>query len=248
MKQSLPQSVATRVLDFLFPPLCALCRNPLDTTTTPSPVLLCESCLESLPISTGTLCRACGAPVGPHARSDKCPHCRNDRFAFSGAVTLGVYGGTLRNGCIMGKSPNGIPTLAALTRLLLQIRGDALRDFRADWIAPVPEHWRTRWSRFHNPAEAIARILARELRVPLGHRLLAKRRHTPSQVTLPATGRRANLRGAFRPAVPSAVRGTRVLLVDDVMTTGSTVQACSRALKEAGTEEIFVAALARGLG
>lgn len=247
MKQSLHQSAA-RMLDFLFPPLCALCRDSLDATTASSPVLLCDSCRESLPVSTGILCSACGAPVGPYAPSRKCHHCRNDRFAFSGAVTLGVYGGTLRDACLMGKSPDGIPALAALTRLLLQVRGDALRDFRPDWIVPVPEHWRKRWRRPHNPAEAVARVLARELRVPVGHRLLAKHRHTPSQVTLPATGRRTNLRGAFRAAVPSAVRGTRVLLVDDVMTTGATVQACSRALKAAGADEIFVAALARGLG
>ena len=115
-------------------------------------------------------------------------------------------------------------------------------------ILPVPLHARRLWARRYNQSAELARILGRSAGKPVNFEVLLRARHTPSQGAMPsARARRRNMRGAFRvaPGHKSAIAGRNILLIDDVLTTGATVDACARTLKRAGAAKVFVLALAR---
>jgi predicted amidophosphoribosyltransferase len=135
-----------------------------------------------------------------------------------------------------------------LGELLWQRHADALRSAEVGCVLPIPHHWSERFTRAHNPAATLARVLARRLHVPAGEHILRKARRTPPQTTLTATQRRTNVRGAFIVRRPAVVAGTTVLLVDDVLTTGSTSHEAAKVLRRAGVARVVVAVLARGLG
>jgi ComF family protein len=135
--------------------------------------------------------------------------------------------------------------IAPLAEPLGRMMGSAFpRDERFDAIVPMPLHWQRRWSRGFNQAELLARALSKQTGLPV--RLLVRRkRSTAAQAGLTNAGRRANVRGAFEVRRANSVRGLRILLIDDVFTTGATAGACAGALKRAGAERVAVLALAR---
>jgi ComF family protein len=119
-----------------------------------------------------------------------------------------------------------------------------LRAVGADVVIPVPLYWMRRWRRGYNQSAALARALAGRLGLPYRPRWLRRIRHTPPQTLQSPAGRRVNVRGAFRASPFAALQGKVVLLVDDVVTTGSTASEAARALRAAGAQRIVVAALA----
>ncbi len=132
-----------------------------------------------------------------------------------------------------------------LAKPLSGFLADALpRDQRFDAIVPVPLHWRRRWQRGFNQSELLARALARRTGVPVLPALW-RTRATPAQAGLSNTRRRQNMAAAFDCRRPERVQGKRLLLIDDVMTTGSTATACAGALKRAGAAGVSLLTLAR---
>lgn len=251
-QHSLGGRLWSAAVSFVFPPSCPLCSatigEPRDADD-PGESRLCGDCRRELAPSSRNDCLRCGAPVGPHLdTSEGCIHCREDFFAFDRAVSLGVYDGPLRAACLRSKQPQGGPVAAALAEELWQRRREVLMGFGANLVIGVPQHWWQRLTRPHAPAATVAHCLARRLRLPAAHPILAKRKRTPLQASLMPDERRRNLRDAFRVVEPKRLAGATVLLVDDVLTTGTTAHRCSRALREAGAERVFVAVIARGLG
>lgn len=237
------------LLDLVYPPMCACCQSALTIEDESEDSRLCDSCLTELDFWTGAHCRQCGAAVGPNLEGQaKCRFCRKDRFAFSETVALGQYKNELKRAVLAGKDAAGEPLLGELARCLFSIREEQFRTMELDLVIPVPQHWKTRLKSSHNSAEVLATRLAAELRLPISTHVLRKVRTTPAQASLTPTERRKNLHGAFRTRFAGRIRGKRILLVDDVLTTGSTAHLCARTLKQAGAAEIFVAIVARGLG
>jgi ComF family protein len=118
-------------------------------------------------------------------------------------------------------------------------------DVSPEVIIPVPLHSRRIRQRGFNQAILIGELLSKEWNIPLERRLLRRIRWTEPQVNLAATERAANVKGAFAVDDPGKVKGRRIILIDDVLTTGSTVSECSKVLKKAGAEAVFVATVAR---
>src|SRR5262249_39585107 len=124
-----------------------------------------------------------------------------------------------------------------------------LRDLHADCVIPVPLHWRRYWGRGYNQSAALAQALAARLHMPCRPRWLRRIRNTPKQTDSQSpTERRANVRGAFQGRSCAELRGKAVLLVDDVLTTGSTASEAAHALRLAGAKRVVVAVLARAQG
>jgi ComF family protein len=160
---------------------------------------------------------------------------------FDAAYCFGEYEGALRRLIHLYKYGN-VQTLAGPLSDLLSA---ALpRDQRFDAVAGVPLHWRKRWHRGFNQAELLAKSLARRSGIPCV-RALRRARATRTQAGLSNSGRRANVARAFRARRGPPLAGKRILLVDDVMTTGSTGAACAAALKRAGAAYVALLTIAR---
>jgi ComF family protein len=180
----------------------------------------------------------------PLDEEGRCALCRFSLRGFDVAYCFGAYEGVLRQLIHIYKYGK-VRTLAhPLADLLMRALA---RDERFDLVTAVPLHWRRRWQRGFNQAELLAREIARRSGIPFG-RTLRRLRATAAQAGLSNTARRRNVAAAFAcTRIPRAValEGRRVLLVDDVMTTGSTAAACARALKSAGAARVSLLTVAR---
>ncbi|MBI3681397.1 MAG: ComF family protein [Acidobacteria bacterium] len=206
---------------------------------------MCESCLaEPGPLSADFFCAACRTPfLTPHPLDEAglCGLCRRGLNGFDFAYSYGFYDGTLRKLIHLFKY-TGIETLA---RPLAGYLAVALpREDRFDWIVPVPMHWRRRWARGFNQSALLARELARRTGLKMAA-VLRRNRPTPPQAGLSQHERRRNVAHAFTVRRAGPVQGGRVLLVDDVLTTGATASACAAVLKRAGARHVSVLTVAR---
>ena len=228
--------------DPFWPRSCRICATRLHD---PSDVCLCRPCVSVLTTDPHVTCPRCSSTVGPHTDlSSGCPRCRNERYRFQSVTRLGVNGGELRAAILDIKRPGGEELAEDLGTLFAATRGGLVLGSQPQVVVPVPLHWTRWWTRRHNPAEGIARGLANRLGLPLNTRAIRRVRSTPRQATATPTERRKNLIGAFRPTRLPGLLGLRVLLVDDVLTTGATADATTEAVYAAGAAQVDVAVLA----
>lgn len=146
------------------------------------------------------------------------------------------------------KRPSEDPLARGMVGLLWARSGPAIADWRADVLVPIPMHWRRRAARGANCPETIAAELARRLKAPISSGILRRTKATRPQGPLSPPSRRENLRGAFRLVGGEVFRGARVLLVDDILTSGATCDEAAKLLRKAGAAAIGVAVIGRGTG
>lgn len=236
-------------IDFLFPPTCQLCGKDLGELSESSTLQLCTECRAQLLMRVQERCQVCSAFAGPNLdTSTGCGHCRTERYAFRSVSSLGNYDGPLRTAILAGKLQRRPEVLTALTRLLVKLDRERILDCQPDLILPIPHHWTDRILRSTAASETIAIRLSQTLKLPLDRHILRKIRRTPQQSQLNPSSRRQNLRNAFGLGRGVDLQGVRVLLVDDVLTTGTTCQRATRVLLTGGAESVNVVVLARGVG
>ena len=230
------------LLDVVLPPRCLGCGAAVE-----SQGRLCAGCWRALTFLAPPQCRLCGYPL-PHALPDAplCGACAVEPPAFDRARAALRYDEGARSLILAFKHADRTDSAPAFGRWLARAGAELLAT--ADLIAPVPLHrWRL-LRRGYNQAAVLARALARETGLPLAPDLLQRRRATRSQQGLSGQARLANITvGAFRPHPwhHGRLRGRRVVLVDDVLTTGATVGACAQVLRKAGATAVDVLTLAR---
>lgn len=230
--------------DFLYPPHCLWCEEMVNSHT-----YFCDSCHASLILNEDQArCRRCSAPTGPHLNTaENCIHCRADPYAFENVISLGPHDDELKHACRLVKAATGSLLTHALTvQLWEQLNRDSDRA-KVDLIVPVPHHWSERLFHSHFPSELAAQSLSLLSSIPVESKAVRKVRKTPKQTDLTPTERRKNLRDAFQ-ATSSIVSGKTILLVDDVLTTGTTAHQATKALLSAEASQVFVAVLSRGIG
>ena len=179
------------------------------------------------------------------AHTGPCPNCRGRKLNYDEARALGLYDGLLRQAVLKIKHAYYDPLAADLGRRLADRVAHRPFSQPPALVAPVPMYWLQRLWRGTNAAQAVAQSVAAELGLPLANHLLVCRRWLRKQSTLKTAERRRNVRQAFRASWRYNIRGARILLVDDVMTTGATAHEAARALKAAGASAVLVAAVAR---
>lgn len=170
-----------------------------------------------------------------------CSLCRSGLQGFDRAASFGFYDGHLRSLIHLFKYSQMRPLAGKLSQLLER----ALPiDDRYDAIVSVPLHWRRRWQRGFNQADLLAREVSKRRRIPVLN-ALRRTKATVNQSGLTSAARRLNIAGAFQPRPGVNLQGKKVLLIDDVFTTGATAGACARALKKAGAGSVSLLTLAR---
>ena len=235
-----------RVLDVLLPPQCLACGTLVEASGVEAPGALCADCWPRLAFIAGPHCARCGLPF-EYAVGDGavCGSCHRTPPAFERARAVLAYDDASRPLVLAFKHGDRTDTAPTLARWMARAGAALLAE--ADCVAPVPLHWTRLAARRFNQAALLSRALARQAGPTHLPDLLERRRRTPSQGGLGRRQRRENLRGAFRvrPRMRRRVAGARVLLVDDVLTTGATAEACARVLRRAGAASVDVLTLAR---
>ncbi len=206
---------------------------------------MCPACLaEPEPLIAEYFCVACRMPFVnrfPLDETGRCALCRLGLQGFDAVYSYGSYEGTLRELVHLYKYDGVRPLARTFGKFLAQALP---REASFDVIVPMPLHWWKRWQRGFNQSDLLAREIGKKWGVPVRN-VIRRRRATRPQAGLTNAKRRANVRGAFRLARSRSVEGMRVLLVDDVVTTGATASAGARVLKRAGAAHVALLALAR---
>ncbi len=233
---------ASALLDLLLPRACLACRALLPEGPWP---YLCPACLGRLEPLSPSPCPVCAGPLGPHAPVSACPDCRRVGPRFAAAIAVGRYEGLLAE--LVPRMKYGRD--AALSWPLGDLLADTLRIWPpargAGVVVPVPMAFWRRVRRGFNQAELIGREVALRLGLRFAPRALRRVGRRPAQAGLALTRRLAGPRGAFAARGREEVAGRRVLLVDDVLTTGATASDAARALLRAGAKDVVVGVVAR---
>jgi predicted amidophosphoribosyltransferase len=188
--------------------------------------------------------------LGPNQRpGPQCAHCYQDRFAFSRVWSLGRFEGTLRLAVLRAKSRYGGLLTSALADLLFDEFRTEWEDDRPDVVLPVPHHWTEKLGVDHFASQTAAERLALRLNCDFTNGVIVKQKRTRRQATLVPSDRRRNLADAFRLRHRDHIAGRKVMLVDDVLTTGTTAHRLASLLRrKGGAIDVRVCVIARGLG
>lgn len=208
---------------------------------------ICPTCKAQMRPLSHPLCQVCGIPFVGVGDDHLCGACLKNPPSFDVARAGFLYEGHCRELIHTFKYQNKIHLRRPLVLLVLESLSEFIVSQRPDLVLPVPLHKRRLRSRGFNQAVLLGELLAREFHLPLERRALQRVRWTEPQISLSADERRENVKGAFSVTDCAAVAGKRVMIVDDVLTTGSTVEECSRMLKRAGAAEVMVVTVARAV-
>jgi len=239
------KAILTGIADIVFPPRCPLCQAVLHDH---GAALFCDACNRQIRRIGTPFCPACGLPFQTHEGPNHlCGECVLRPKAFSAARAAGPYETLLLEAVhrfkYLGKS--------ALGKILGRfMAGQDYPDFAIasyTLIVPVPLHVKRLRERTFNQSLILARAIARKYAMALDFTSLKRHCWTQPQITLGKTDRQANVKGAFRIDHPERIAGEKILLIDDVYTTGSTLDECARLLVKNGAADVGVLTLARAI-
>lgn len=223
-------------LNLLLPRVCLLCSDIVEDEG------FCEKCFDNIKLIKSPLCRRCGMPfISQETEDHLCGACIKKRRPFSIARSIGIYEGVLLE-AVQRLKYNGKTSLA---RPLAKLMTKEFSMTNYNLIVPVPLHKTRLKERGFNQSLLLARELSKLYNLPIDYLNLRKIRATDPQVNLKGKERIANIKGAFAVKNGAGFKNKKILLIDDVYTTGATVIECSKVLKKAGAKTVDVLTLAR---
>jgi ComF family protein len=244
--RGLLREAAGGIVALAFPDDCRVCARPLEE---PSRIPLCAACLSSFRLIAEPLCATCGRPLvaGAHfgAAGPLCALCRRGVYSFDLARSYAAYDDALLRAITLLKHEGIRPLAAWFGGRLADVARNDPRTLAAHMVVAVPLHPDRLRERGFNQAELLARVLAARLRLPLERRALERRKPCPPNLNLSRHERWQAARGAYATVTGTQFDNRRVLLVDDVFTTGATLDACARALRAAGAAHVAALTVAR---
>lgn len=230
------------LLDFLLPRLCCGCGERIIDKAW----LVCEPCLLSIPPLFQPLCVTCGCPDARVKTENKCRNCPPGKVWFIGSRGSAPFDGMARTMIFKLKYQKRTEYASLLAEIMAECYSD-WKDANGEIIVPVPLHSTRQRQRGFNQAALLAEHFGRRSHLPIAGKALLRIKPIPSQTRLKKSERRKNVAGAFACRNPEQIRGKRLILVDDVYTTGSTFNECSRVLMEAGAHSVQCLAYARAV-
>jgi competence protein ComFC len=228
-----------------YPELCQLCRQ---ARATPAESFVCADCRAEVKFIHPPFCERCGLPYqGAITSRFECANCRKSDLQFRSARSAVIAGKQVLEIIHRYKYNRAFWFEPLLAQWLSSQAAPELGQEQWDFIVPVPLHPAKQREREFNQAERLGRRLSAATHIPLHARLVQRVQATKTQTLLSRPERIANVRNAFAPRRGARLNGERLVLVDDVMTTGATTSDCARALRQAGAGEVMVWTVARGV-
>lgn len=235
----LPAAVIQGIVSLIYPPRCQVCGESLHLFNRK---ILCEICYNSIRSNTPPFCRKCGKPV-PY-EDYICEDCKTKTYYFDASHAVCIYEGVIRE-CIHNFKYNANLTLERLFKDLMIGFAEKYIDMHCfNWLVPVPLHRVKYRERTFNQSAILAVQLSKKFKTPMLKNNLLRTRSGKPQMMLPKDKRLEDIKNSFKIKNPSLLKDKSVLLIDDVFTTGATVNECSKVLKEAGARLVEVLTLA----
>lgn len=232
--------IGQNLLDIFFPRFCIACKQPVFNK---SPMYLCEDCFQKIVFNQGCFCHHCGRAMGTE-RDSICMNCSELKPYFNNGISLLAYNAIERSFIHALKYNHGNYLKKDLC-LLLEHESERLKSLKNASFVPVPLHFLRQWKRGYNQSEWIAKVLQKLCGGEILS-LLKRKVNTPSQTSLTRSERKKNVENAFTLAKKTIDPQKTYVLVDDVFTTGATLNACAKVLHKNGAQNIRVFTLAHG--
>lgn len=225
------------MLRLLYPPKCVFCDKVVENER----FSVCDDCLSLVPYNHRA-CSVCGTPMDTVYGDLLCPACRKKRRKFKRVYVPFIYKDAVRDG-ILGLKFRGRKGRSTTFAAFIFLKLKEEKAPRPDLITYMPMHFIRLGKRGYNQAQLIAKALGEMMGVPT-IKTLRKIKHTKPQSKLQGQARRHNLEGAIKPFEPENFIGKTVLLIDDVTTTGTSLETCAKELRYAGAKEVYAATVA----
>ena len=226
--------------NIVFPPRCPVCDEVIYGKDT------CEDCRKKVICIGEPSCKKCGKPLEDQRR-EYCTDCMRKKHYFSQGKAVFVYQGEIRQSMYRFKYSNKREYADFYAKEAVRIYGDWIRGKQIEAIVPVPMYRLKEKGRGYNQAAVFARTLGEKMNLPVEKRMVKRIRNTTPQKELNDVERKINLKKAFQ-LVPNIVKYRKILIVDDIYTTGSTIDAVAEVLLQAGVDEIYFLCISIGEG
>lgn len=224
----------------IYPRCCPVCGE----IVTQKGKLICVECKQKLVYIKNPRCKKCGKPL-EFAKEEYCRDCRRRKHYFEEGRAVWVYSKEMRSSVYRFKYDNKREYADFYAEELVRIYGNWMKSLQIDAIVPVPLHEKRKRSRGFNQAEVLAWLIGKKLNLPVMPEIMVRQKNTVAQKELNDKERQENVKNAFK-IVCNEVKLKRVLLVDDIYTTGSTIDAAAKALKDKGIEKVYYICLCTG--
>jgi ComF family protein len=241
------RSVLASLASVIFPAPCRICGEILENV---GALPVCTKCWSEFAAVPKPICELCGRPFFVNApnlaeRNHLCQLCRRGTYTFDRARSYGIYNDAMHRAVLLLKHEEMAPFGRWFAERIAEIVLADPENLRADVVVPVPLHRARMRERRYNQAQMIAAPLARLLCLPCEPRALARIRPRPDKLILSRSERWKSVQGAYEASAGAKLKGRVILLVDDVFTTGATLDACARALRKAGVAKVIGVTAAR---
>ncbi len=235
------RGISEKALGILYPPRCPICDEITDTGGR-----ICPACTGKVREIGEPVCKKCGKPLEDERR-EYCPDCAAKKHLYTQGKAVFVYGEGIPKSLYRFKYANKREYAEYYADRAAKRYGAWLKSREAEVLVPVPMYFWKKRLRGYNQAEIFARALGRNTGIPVDTRLVKRVRNTAPQKTLNDVQRKRNLKNAFQ-LVPDIVEYTQIVLVDDIYTTGSTMDAVAGVLLDAGVKNIYYICISIGTG